>query len=74
MWHGTFYIMKANELLKLITVAFSMETLQLNCVLSWTLLEFHHVRNFTAGFKDERFTDSRKVYEAITRNLLCKRI
>jgi hypothetical protein len=34
MWHGTFYIMKANELLKLITVAFSMETLQLNCVLS----------------------------------------
>jgi hypothetical protein len=42
---------KQMSLLKLITVEFSMETLQLNCVLSWTLLEFHHVRILLQALK-----------------------
>lgn len=44
----------------LITTVFSVEVLQLNTVIFWTLLELHHIVIFTA-----RFTDSRKVYEPI---------
>jgi len=56
---------KENELLKLITVVFLVEELQLQCVSIWTLFEFHCVGNFYASFEDERFMDSHKVYEAV---------